>query len=101
MVAIIFSVLLALVLDDWRQDRDAREVVTSVMLSLRVELERNQRVLEASLPHHEVMLDTFRVRLARLERPRSPGTNPPPPLALQSLARLGSASRSSPGPERF
>lgn len=93
MSAIIFSVLLALVLDDWRQNRDARDVVDAVMLSLRVELERNQRVLEASLPYHEAMLDTFRVRLAELEERASATTARAQSLDLQPLDRLGFQQR--------
>jgi hypothetical protein len=69
-VAIVFGVLLALVLDDWRQERQEREILTSVTLSLRAELERNQRALEANLPYHESMLDSLDARLAPSERGR-------------------------------
>lgn len=65
MAAIVFSVLLALVLDDWRQSRDEQRLVESVELALLVELEGNQRLLEARLPAHEAMLDTLGVGLAR------------------------------------
>jgi hypothetical protein len=65
MVAIVFSVLLALVLDDWRQSRDERQLVEAVGLSLLVELEGNQRLLEDRLPLHEALLDSLGVRVAQ------------------------------------
>lgn len=74
-LTIVFGVLLALVLDDWRQGRDQRRVTESVLISLLVELERNQLVLESRLPVHEAMLDTLRMQ------------------ADQSLPRTGQAVR--------
>lgn len=37
--------------------------MAAVVLSLRAELERNQRILEGRLPVHEAIRDTFRLRL--------------------------------------
>lgn len=86
-VAIVFGVLLALVLDDWRQERHEREILTSVRLSLRAELERNQRALEANLPHHESILDSLDARLAPFERA---GRRLPVQAAeLPTLSQLG------------
>ena len=59
MLVIVFGVLLALILDDWRQNRNQRQIMETVILSLRIELELNQRNLELMLPYHEAMLDTF------------------------------------------
>lgn len=55
MLAIVFSVLLALFLDDWRESRAERQVAEAMELSLRVELERNQRLLEGRLSVHEAL----------------------------------------------
>lgn len=88
MFVIVFSVLLALVLEDWRQDREERKVVAAVTASLRAELERNQRVLEAMLPLHETMLDTFRTRIAALS-PGGAARDPSPAVTLDPLDRLG------------
>lgn len=89
MFVIVFSVLLALILDSWRQDRAQRFVSESLTLSLLSELEANQRTLEARLPYHEAMLDTFRARvdrtLERVKDPRSLSST----LRTPSLAELG------------
>ncbi len=92
-VVIIFSVLLALVLDDWRTSRDERQLVKSVSYSLLVELERNQRLLEALLPYHEGMQERL---VAYLEGPPASGGMP----SLEALgfeAELGTAPAFSRG----
>ena len=63
MAAIVFSVLFALLLDDMRENRNERELTNSVLVSLRVELERNQDLLESRLPHHEGVRDSLSARL--------------------------------------
>lgn len=83
LLAIVFGVLLALVLDDWRQTQDDNEVRDAIVVSLRAELERNQRVLEERLPYHEAMVDTFRNRMAVLRE------DPSGPVRLPALARMG------------
>ena len=59
-LVIVFSVLLALVLDDWRQHRDRRDIAETVTFSLLVELETNQRLLELRLPYHEARVEEIR-----------------------------------------
>ncbi len=82
-VVIIFSVLLALLLDDWRTSRDERRLVKSVSFSLLVELERNQRLLEALLPYHEAIQQRL---AAHLEEPVDPAAGA---ADLPSLEALG------------
>lgn len=64
MLVIVFSVLFALLLDDVRQSRNERELTNSVLVSLRVELERNQDLLESRLPLHESIHDSLAVQMA-------------------------------------
>ena len=90
---IVFSVLLALVLEDWRQNRQEGEVLESVMLSLRAELERNQRVLEAMLPYHEAMRDTFQVRVTAVGTQAGVASERALAVELEPLERLGFQER--------
>lgn len=57
---IIFSVLLALVLDEMRQDVADRKLVARVQGTIQDELARNRAILAGRLPYHEVMYDSTR-----------------------------------------
>jgi hypothetical protein len=85
MVVIVVSVLLALLVDDWRQGRQEAQLVEAVTTLLLQELHPNQVALEQRLPYHREMLDTFGVRAGQLlsrsgATPAARGTGPDVPL---------------------
>ena len=56
---IVFAVLLALAVDEWRETRRQRALVRAVLESVRIELDRNRQILEARLPYHESLRQGF------------------------------------------
>ena len=90
MFVIVFSVLLALFLDDRRQNQNKRQLMESVTSSLRLELELNQRILEFRLPYHEARLDTFNALVdGMMEQLEEDNPGPlPPTFQIPSLKEL-------------
>lgn len=68
---IIFSVLFALALDQWLQDRERTATAHAALLSIRSELEANIRTMERARDHHDAMRDSL-VRYAGLNEPLPP-----------------------------
>lgn len=68
---IIFSVLFALALDQWLQDRERTAAAQAALVSIRSELEANIRNVERARDHHRVMRDSL-VRYAGLNEPLPP-----------------------------
>jgi hypothetical protein len=52
---IVFSVLLALAVDEWRQDRADRQLVARIQETIHDELVRNRAIIVGRLPYHEMM----------------------------------------------
>ncbi len=74
---IVAGILLALVADDWAQERAEARVAAALKQSLLVELATNARILETRLPYHQRLADS----LAALPRPGRKGRLP----ALQEM----------------
>jgi hypothetical protein len=61
---IVFSVLLALAVDQWRADRERREMAAVALESIRAELEANLSNAERARDHHLAMRDSLARYLA-------------------------------------
>jgi hypothetical protein len=57
--AIFFSVLLAFVVEQWREDRNEREQAEATLNLLRAELEQNLAELERIAPTRKAMLEGY------------------------------------------
>ena len=64
-VLIVFSILLALYTNHWREERAARQRVERDLASVRVELQENRAILADVLPYHQQEVQTFGKFLAR------------------------------------
>ncbi len=62
---IVFSILLALYTNRWREDRAARQRVERDLASIRVELQQDRAILADGLPYHEQEVQSFGNFLAR------------------------------------
>ena len=58
---IVFSILLALAVSEWRDERETRRTVETALETVRQEIERNREAVASSLPYHREMI-------GRLER---------------------------------
>lgn len=56
---IVFSVLLALILNEWRAESAERARVAEALSAVRVEIEENQRLVGASLEYHQRLVEAF------------------------------------------
>lgn len=59
-IAIVFSVLLALGVNEWRQSMNDRALVKRVLSSLRTETIENKKQIQAALAHHEALIKDIR-----------------------------------------
>ncbi len=59
MVPVILGILLALFINDWKQDLDDKKFLSTVMQSISQEFKENQQDLTSSIQRHEVLLDTI------------------------------------------
>ncbi|MEM8484883.1 MAG: hypothetical protein AAF564_05005 [Bacteroidota bacterium] len=64
--AIIFSVLFALALDDWRVDRDTNEKVENVIATIRHEIAENKAQVQQALAYHEPLVQNLSAGTHRL-----------------------------------
>lgn len=55
---IIFSVFLALLANEWRENQSEKELVNSVLANIENEIQNNKKMLEIRLPYHEAMNDS-------------------------------------------
>ena len=56
---IVFSILLALTTNHWREERAAQQRVDAVLAEIRTELEQNRAILAAVIPYHEAETQLF------------------------------------------
>jgi hypothetical protein len=61
---IVASILFALALDEWQEDREIDELVHRSMASFERELQRNQERIEAVQPYHEGLQHMLESRIA-------------------------------------
>lgn len=66
---IVFSVLLALALDEWRQDRARAERTSTALAAVRAEIIENRRAVEAAHAFHRAVHDTLSAYAERDELP--------------------------------
>lgn len=59
-MAIIFSVLFALALDDWRERRDIRAKVENVLHTIALEIDQNKKEVADALAYHNPLVDSLR-----------------------------------------
>ena len=59
-VLVVGSVLLALALDDWREQRNNAELVRQTLANVQREIEENRAEIEEVLPYHRALLDSLR-----------------------------------------
>ena len=62
---IVFSILLALYTNHWREERTARQRVDRDLADIRVELQQNRAILADALPYHRQEIESFGKFLAR------------------------------------
>lgn len=67
---IVFSILLALAVDEWREDRQTQKRVDQALESFAGEIQRNREAVARVLPYHERLQGHFR-KLARSGTARS------------------------------
>jgi hypothetical protein len=56
---IVFSVLLALVLNEWRAEAAQRARVTQALAAVHAEIEENRRLVTAAMEYHNRVADSF------------------------------------------
>ncbi|MCI0707242.1 MAG: hypothetical protein L0Y80_07155 [Ignavibacteriae bacterium] len=59
-LSVSFGVLLAIGLNEWRQNINNQALVASVLTTIRTEIEQNQAEISRALPHHEQLLKELR-----------------------------------------
>ena len=57
---IVFSILLALSVNEWRDGRTNRELAATALRNIRTEITRNRASIAAALPGHRVLLEDVR-----------------------------------------
>lgn len=79
---IVFSVLVALAVDEWREGRQRAERAEAAAHSVRSELRENVQIVERARANHLAMRDSLRVYAAR-------GQPPPPKVYLNGIFNPG------------
>ncbi|WP_293370893.1 hypothetical protein [Nevskia sp.] len=67
MALVIVSVLLALTVENWREDREKAALTQSVLGALAQELEANRAAIDEALPYQDRSSEAFRAALERYE----------------------------------
>jgi hypothetical protein len=69
MVMIVFSILLALTLESWKEGRHDRRLAGEALGNIRTELAQNRAEIETALPRHEKLLADLQVSIDRQGKP--------------------------------
>ena len=56
---IVFSLLLAFGINEWREGRAQAELAEAALVSIRQEVQRNQRIMQRRYPYHAAALDSM------------------------------------------
>lgn len=75
-VVVVFSILLALVVNEWRQEREQAERSQRAKEAIRAELLHNHRQLARVHPYHDRLADTLRILSAGGVSSVEPGVRP-------------------------
>lgn len=65
---IVLSILLAFLMNEWREDRRNDQAVVAALADFRTEIQNNLRAVEAALPYHQQVLDSLDVTPADSQR---------------------------------
>jgi hypothetical protein len=84
---IVVSILLAFLLNEWRENRVHREAVRVATSNFQAEIEANLESVEAVLPYHRTVVESIRGVLAEPERMRELETVPFLELGEQIMPR--------------
>lgn len=103
-VVIVFSVLLALAVDDWRQVRTDQRLVRNVTETIRAEVEHNREAVELSLPHHEELVHKLRqggLKLVSIDLKSAPRVDLNDEASVESFLRQQLLSQGASIPRDF
>lgn len=103
-VVVVFSILLALVVNEWRQERTREARKERSMDAIRMELAHNYRALQEVHPYHTQLADTLRQLVNRGAESVSPGIRPRGwilPVDLVSAAWSAAQSTGTTGQFRY
>jgi YjjG family noncanonical pyrimidine nucleotidase len=73
MVMIVFSILLALNLESWREGRKEREQARSALQNISSEIRQNRKAVSAAIPLHHQFTDHLQETIAKLDKQNESG----------------------------
>lgn len=69
-LSIIFSILLALSLNDWKESRNNKQLALTTLRNFRTELGNNRKAIESALKDQKAFLDTLQTEIAKQDKRR-------------------------------
>ncbi len=70
--SIVFAVLLALAVNQWRENRASRVLAHDALHKIAQEMHKNSALIESILPIHQTFLDTVQVVIDKIDRGELP-----------------------------